>query len=89
MKSKPHSRSGVRPADSARGNLLTRPGRTQPSVAAAQGKPGIDRATRHRMVSSAAYYRGEGRGFGEASELVDWLESRGDIDQSPGGGTLA
>ena len=36
------------------------------------------------MVSEAAYYRAERRGFAEGYELDDWLEAEAEIRESMG-----
>jgi hypothetical protein len=36
---------------------------------------------RHRMISEAAYFRAERRGFAAGAELADWLEAEVDIDR--------
>lgn len=39
-----------------------------------------DPVTRNEMVSRAAYFRAERRGFAEGSALQDWLEAEAEID---------
>lgn len=36
---------------------------------------------RHRMISEAAYFRAERRGFAPGAELEDWLEAETDMDR--------
>jgi DUF2934 family protein len=40
----------------------------------------LDPATRNEMVSCAAYFRAERRGFAEGCALQDWLEAEAEID---------
>ncbi|MDX2456215.1 MAG: DUF2934 domain-containing protein [Gammaproteobacteria bacterium] len=35
---------------------------------------------RHRMITEAAYYHAEKRGFQSGNEILDWLEAEKDID---------
>ncbi len=35
---------------------------------------------RHRLISEAAYYRAEQRGFLRGCELQDWLDSEAEVD---------
>jgi hypothetical protein len=35
---------------------------------------------RHRMISTAAYYRAEQQGFDGVHEMQDWLEAEAEID---------
>ena len=41
----------------------------------------MDPATRIEMVSRAAYFRAERRGFTGGSALQDWLDAEAEIDQ--------
>ncbi|MGE5170821.1 MAG: DUF2934 domain-containing protein [Rudaea sp.] len=41
----------------------------------------VDPATRTEMVSRAAYFRAERRGFTGEGALQDWLEAEAEIDQ--------
>ena len=41
----------------------------------------IDPETRHRMISEAAYYRAERRGFTGASPREDWAAAEAEIDR--------
>ena len=49
-----------------------------PSVKAAQG--GGNGEDRQHMISTAAYYRAERRGFNGGDEVQDWLEAEAEID---------
>ena len=49
-----------------------------PSVKAAQG--GGNGEDRQHMISAAAYYRAEQRGFNGGNEVDDWLEAEAEID---------
>jgi len=40
----------------------------------------LDADLRHRMVSEAAYYLAEQRGFEEGNEVEDWLQAEADVD---------
>lgn len=40
----------------------------------------LDADLRHRMVSEAAYYLAERRGFEEGYEVEDWLQAEADVD---------
>jgi hypothetical protein len=40
----------------------------------------IDPDLRHRMISEAAYYHFQQRGYAEGSELDDWLQAEAEID---------
>ena len=40
----------------------------------------IDSARRNEMISEAAYYRAQRRGFGWGYELDDWLGAQSQID---------
>ena len=40
----------------------------------------IDSARRNEMISEAAYYRAQRRGFGWGYELDDWLGAEAEID---------
>ena len=35
---------------------------------------------RHRMISEAAYFNAEKRGFQDGDETLDWLEAEKDVD---------
>ena len=48
------------------------------SVKAGQG--GGNGEDRQRMISTAAYYRAERRGFNGGDEVQDWLEAEAEID---------
>jgi hypothetical protein len=39
-----------------------------------------DNIDRHHMISTAAYYRAEQRGFDGVREMQDWLEAEEEID---------
>lgn len=39
------------------------------------------RPERHRMISEAAYFRAERRGFAPGSDVDDWLAAEADIDR--------
>jgi hypothetical protein len=41
---------------------------------------GVTLEERHRLISEAAYYRAEQRGFIEGFELEDWLAAEAEID---------
>ncbi len=41
---------------------------------------GVSAEERHRLISEAAYYRAEQRGFAGGYDLQDWLESEAQID---------
>ena len=43
---------------------------------------GVDAEMRDRMITEAAYYRAEERGFVSGYELEDWLEAEAEVDQS-------
>lgn len=45
---------------------------------AAQGA--ANREERHDMISTAAYFRAEKRGFEGGDEMQDWLEAEAEID---------
>lgn len=40
----------------------------------------IDPILRHELISEAAYFRAERRGFLPGSEVVDWLDAEREID---------
>ncbi len=42
---------------------------------------GVSVEERHRLISEAAYYRAERRGFVGGYELQDWLDSEAQIDE--------
>jgi hypothetical protein len=60
-----------------------------PALDEATGNPGgeamtptsVDPGTRNELVSRAAYFRAERRGFTGDSALQDWLEAEAEIDQ--------
>ncbi len=35
---------------------------------------------RHRDIATAAYYRGQGRGFAPGGEMEDWLEAEREME---------
>jgi hypothetical protein len=41
---------------------------------------GVTAEERQRLISEAAYYRAERRGFMEGFELQDWLEAEAEFD---------
>lgn len=45
---------------------------------------GADPQERHRLISEAAYFRAEARGFAPGFEEADWLEAELEIER-PGG----
>ena len=49
-----------------------------PSVKAGQGRGNGE--DRQHMISTAAYYRAERRGFDGGDEVEDWLEAEAEID---------
>lgn len=56
---------------------------TQKSAARETPKPKIDMsAERQRMISDAAYFLAEQRGFGSGDELGDWLQAESQINAS-------
>jgi DUF2934 family protein len=52
------------------------------SPQAAHAGPAFDANARHRMISEAAYYRAERRGFAPGGEVQDWCEAESSIDDS-------
>ncbi len=55
----------------------TAPGAAQPAEAAkAEARP-----ERQRMISEAAYFRAERRGFAPGGDVEDWLAAEADIDR--------
>jgi Protein of unknown function (DUF2934) len=47
---------------------------------ASSEESGGDRISREEMISVAAYFRAEHRGFGEGDSLADWLAAEAEID---------
>jgi hypothetical protein len=45
-----------------------------------QAGSSFDATTRHRMISEAAYFRAEMRGFAPGGEVQDWCEAESSID---------
>ena len=54
--------------------------RRKASKPASSGESGGDRTSREEMISVAAYFRAEHRGFGEGDSLADWLAAEAEID---------
>jgi hypothetical protein len=52
------------------------------SAETARARPAFDATARHRMISEAAYYRAEKRGFAPGGEMRDWCEAESSIDDS-------
>ncbi len=50
------------------------------SKPASSEQSGGDRMNREEMISVAAYFRAEHRGFGEGDSLADWLAAEAEID---------
>ncbi|HEY1772979.1 MAG TPA: DUF2934 domain-containing protein [Gammaproteobacteria bacterium] len=46
----------------------------------AQARSAFDATARHQMISEAAYYRAEKRGFAPGGEVQDWCEAESSID---------
>ena len=44
--------------------------------------PGLDPQMRHEMISQAAYFHAEQRGFAGGGEMDDWLEAERDIERT-------
>ena len=71
----------------AKAKLYTPP--VAPAPEEASGTPDVEATTstdidpemRNEMVSRAAYFRAERRGFNGGSALQDWLEAEAEIDQ--------
>ena len=56
---------------------------TQKSAARKTPKPEVSMsAERQRMISDAAYFLAEHRGFGSGDELGDWLQAESQINAS-------
>ena len=49
-------------------------------LSAKAGKDRVEREDRQHMISTAAYYRAERRGFNGGDEMQDWLEAEAEID---------
>ena len=47
----------------------------------ASASTGVSAEERHRLISEAAYYRAEHRGFIGGYDLEDWLDSEAQIDE--------
>ncbi len=52
------------------------------SAAETQEAPKAEaRPERHRMISEAAYFRAERRGFAPGADMEDWLAAEADVDR--------
>ncbi len=56
-----------------------------------QGSQASDAATipREQLISEAAYYKAEQRGFQPGNEMADWFEAEADVDRMLGGSSAA
>jgi hypothetical protein len=52
-----------------------------PAVVSSRGSPLIPASLRHDMISDAAYFRAQARGFGPGKEIEDWLAAEQDIEE--------
>lgn len=59
----------------------------QRPASGAQHPPAVTSEQRHEMISIAAYYRAERRGFAPGREVDDWCVAAATIDRLLEGGT--
>ena len=61
-----------------------RPKKTAKSRATNRAISAPDPQERHRLISEAAYFRAEARGFVPGFEEVDWLEAEQEVERAAG-----
>ena len=63
-----------------------KPEKSAKSRAAGEAFSAPDPQERHRLISEAAYFRAEARGFVPGFEEADWLEAEQEIKKAVGNG---
>lgn len=54
---------------------------TSVSAGSRDGRSGVSNEVRYRMISEAAYWRAEQRGFAPGGEVEDWLAAEQEVDR--------
>lgn len=64
-------------------------GKATATVKTFRGKTAVTAEERHRMISEAAYFRAQARGFRDGDPLDDWLWAEAEIDRARSGSRAA
>lgn len=89
-----HHRHNPRMRDVPKESAMATTARQEPKSGSAESQPAAvsaaqpaaaakaeARPERHRMISEAAYFRSERRGFAPGADVEDWLAAEADIDR--------